>query len=90
LKLADLWDRPNTNALNYPVSGIGDVVIPVLFGASLVAEGIGLFRNPKPATCRPVRIFRSGKSAFPVYSVFVGQFDIAFAELRDRTVQSGW
>jgi predicted PurR-regulated permease PerM len=88
LKLARRFgDRPNTNALITLFLCMVIVVIPVLLlVASLVAEGVGLYQKIQDGDVRPGEYIDQVNRSFPAIQSFLAQFDISFAELRDRTV----
>lgn len=88
LKLARRFgDRRNTNALITLFLCMVIVVIPVLLlVTSLVAEGVGLYQKIQDGDVRPGEYIDQVNQSFPAIQSFLGQFDVSFAELRDRAV----
>ncbi|HTN33602.1 MAG TPA: AI-2E family transporter [Marinobacter sp.] len=82
-----LGDRPNINALITLVICVIIVVIPILaLVTSLVAEGISVYQQIQDGEIRPGEYFDKINDSFPAIQAFLGQFDISFAELRERAV----
>jgi len=82
-----LGDRPNVNALITLCICMFIVVIPVLvLVTSLVAEGVALYQQIQSGEIRPGEYIDRVNQSFPAIQAFLAQFDISFAELRDRAV----
>jgi predicted PurR-regulated permease PerM len=87
LLIRKLGDRPNTNALITLVVCMVIVVIPILaLVTSLVAEGVSLYQQVQDGELRPGEYIDQVNKSFPAIQAFLAQFDISFAELRDRAV----
>ncbi len=82
-----IGSRPNTNALITLAICMVIVVIPVLvLVTSLIAEGVGLYQQIQSGEIRPGDYIDQVNRSFPAIQAFLAQFDISFAELRDRAV----
>lgn len=82
-----LGERPNLNALITLIFCLIIVVIPVLIlVTSLVAEGVSLYQRIQNGDIRPGEYIDQVNQSFPAIQSFLAQFDISFAELRDRAV----
>ena len=82
-----LGERPNLNALITLIFCLIIVVIPVLIlVTSLVAEGVSLYQQIQNGDIRPGEYIDQVNQSFPAIQAFLAQFDISFAELRDRAV----
>ena len=82
-----LGNRPNLNALITLFICMFIVVIPVLvLVTSLVAEGVALYQQIQSGDIRPGEYIDRVNQSFPAIQAFLAQFDISFAELRDRAV----
>ncbi|MBW4935660.1 AI-2E family transporter [Marinobacter sp. F4206] len=87
LLVRKLGDRPNVNALITLVICMVIVVIPVLvLVTSLIAEGVGLYQRIQAGEIRPGEYIDQVNQSFPAIQSFLAQFDINFAEIRDRVV----
>lgn len=87
LLVRKLGDRPNINALITLCICMFIVVIPVLvLVTSLVAEGVALYQQIQSGAIRPGEYIDRVNQSFPAIQAFLAQFDISFAELRDRAV----
>lgn len=87
LLVRKLGERPNINALITLVICLVIVVIPVLvLITSLVAEGVALYQQIQSGEIRPGEYIDQVNQSFPAIQSFLAQFDISFAELRDRAV----
>ncbi|SNC76388.1 Predicted PurR-regulated permease PerM [Marinobacter sp. es.048] len=87
LLVRKLGDRPNVNALITLGICMFIVVIPVLvLVTSLVAEGVALYQQIQSGEIRPGEYIDRVNQSFPAIQAFLAQFDISFAELRDRAV----
>jgi predicted PurR-regulated permease PerM len=87
LLVRKLGERPNLNALITLVICMVIVVIPVLvLVTSLVAEGIALYQQIQNGELKPGEYLDRVYQSFPAIQTFLAQFDISFAELRDRAV----
>ncbi len=87
-----LGDRPTLNALITLFVCMVIVVIPVLvLGAALIAEGMGGIYQKIQAggEIRPGgEYIDQVNQSFPAIQAFLAQFDINFADLRDRAVNA--
>lgn len=82
-----LGERPNVNALITLIICMVIVVIPVLvLVTSLVAEGVALYQQIQSGDLKPGEYLDRVYQSFPAIQTFLSQFDISFAELRDRAV----
>ena len=88
LKLARRFgDHPNTIALITLALCMVIVVIPVLLLiTSLGAEGVKVYQQIQDGDLRPGEYFDQINQSFPVIQSLFEQFDLNFAELRDRAV----
>lgn len=87
--VARLGPRPNINALITLLVCMVIVIIPVLFlGAALIAEGMGMYQKIQAGDIRPGEYIDQVNNSFPAIQAFLGQFDVNFAELRDRAVSA--
>lgn len=86
-----IGSRPNTNALITLAICMVIVVIPVLvLVTSLIAEGVGLYQQIQSGEIRPGDYIDQVNRSFPAIQAFLAQFDISFAELRDRPSACLW
>ena len=84
-----LGDRPTLNALITLFVCMVIVVIPVLvLGAALIAEGMGIYQKIQAGEIRPGEYIDQVNQSFPAIQAFLAQFDINFADLRDRAVNA--
>lgn len=84
-----LGPRRNLNAVITLLICIVIVVIPVLgLGAALITEGVGLYQKIQSGDIRPGEYIDQVNQSFPAIQAFLGQFDINFAEFRDRAVNA--
>jgi len=84
-----LGDRPTLNALITLFVCMVIVVIPVLvLGAALIAEGMGIYQKIQTGEIRPGEYIDQVNQSFPAIQAFLAQFDINFADLRDRAVNA--
>ncbi|WP_273208023.1 AI-2E family transporter [Marinobacter subterrani] len=82
-----LGERPNLNALITLFFCMIIVVIPVLvLVTSLIAEGVALYQQIQNGDLKPGEYIDRVYQSFPAIQKFLSQFDISFAELRDRAV----
>lgn len=80
-----LGDRPNAVALVTLTICLVIVVIPVIvLVTSLIAEGVGLYQRIQAGELRPGDYIDRINASFPAIEAFLAQFNIDFAELRDR------
>ncbi|WP_404369315.1 AI-2E family transporter [Marinobacter sp.] len=80
-----LGNRPNIVALLTLLTCMFIVVIPVIvLVSSLVAEGVSLYQQIQAGEIRPGEYIDRINASFPAIQGFLGQFNIDFAELRDR------
>ena len=87
LLVRKLGERPNVNALITLCICMFIVVIPVLvLVTSLVAEGVALYQQIQSGDIRPGEYIDRVNQSFPAIQAFLAQFDINFADLRDRAV----
>lgn len=84
-----LGPRPNTNAIITLLVCIIIVVIPVLgLGAALITEGLGVYQKIQDGDIQPGEYIDQINQSFPAIQAFLEQFDINFAEVRDRAVSA--
>ncbi|KPQ28220.1 MAG: putative permease [Marinobacter excellens HL-55] len=84
-----LGPRRNINALITLVVCMFIVVIPVLgLGAALISEGLGVYQKIQSGDIRPGEYIDQINQSFPAIQTFLGQFDVNFAEFRDRVVNA--
>lgn len=84
-----LGPRRNINALITLVVCMFIVVIPVLgLGAALITEGLGVYQKIQSGDIRPGEYIDQINQSFPAIQTFLGQFDVNFAEFRDRAVNA--
>ncbi|WP_166268568.1 AI-2E family transporter [Marinobacter caseinilyticus] len=84
-----LGPRPNGVALLTLLICMVIVVIPVMvLVSSLVAEGVSLYQQIQAGEIRPGEYIDRVSSSFPAIEGFFAQFDIDFAQLRDRAVNA--
>jgi predicted PurR-regulated permease PerM len=84
-----LGDRPNSVALLTLLACLVIVVIPVVvLITSLVAEGMGLYQRIQAGELRPGEYIDRINASFPAIEAFLSQFNIDFAELRDRAASA--
>ncbi|MBS3804988.1 MAG: AI-2E family transporter [Oleiphilaceae bacterium] len=84
-----LGNHPNLVALVTLLACLVIVVIPVLIlVTSLVAEGVGLYQKIQSGEIRPSEFIDRINASFPAIEAFLGQFNIDFAELRDRVASA--
>lgn len=82
-----LGARPNVNALITLAVCMLIVVIPVLvLITSLVAEGLGIYEKIQDGDIKPGEYIDQVNTSFPAIQGLLAQFDISFAEIRDRVV----
>ncbi|MBW7472885.1 AI-2E family transporter [Marinobacter sp. M216] len=87
LLVRKIGERPNVNALITLVTCMVIVVIPVLvLITSLIAEGVGVYQQIQDGEIRPGEYIDQVNKSFPAIQSFLAQFDINFAEIRDRAV----
>lgn len=84
-----IGDRPNSIALLTLLICMVIVVIPVIvLVSSLIAEGIGLYQQIQDGEIRPGEYIDRVNSSFPAIEAFLAQFNVDFAQLRDRAVSA--
>lgn len=87
--LGRLGPRPNTVALLTLLFCLFIVVLPVmLLVSSLVAEGVILYQQIQAGELRPGEYIDRINRSFPAIQSFLGQFNIDFADLRDRAANA--
>ncbi|TNE96027.1 MAG: AI-2E family transporter [Gammaproteobacteria bacterium] len=87
LLVRKLGERPNINALITLFICMVIVVVPVLIlVTSLIAEGVALYQQIQDGELRPGEYIDRVNQSFPAIQSFLSQFDINFAELRDKAV----
>lgn len=84
-----IGDRPNSIALLTLTICMIIAVIPVIvLVSSLIAEGIGLYQQIQDGEIRPGEYIDQVNDSFPAIEAFLAQFNVDFAELRDRAVSA--
>ncbi|MCK7549189.1 AI-2E family transporter [Marinobacter koreensis] len=82
-----LGPRPNVNALVTLTVCMVIVIIPVLLlVTSLIAQGVELYQQIQSGEIRPGEYIDRVNQSFPAIQAFLAQFDINFAEIRDKAV----
>lgn len=87
--LRRIGNRPVMVALLTLLLCMTIVVIPVIvLATSLVAEGLGLYQKIQSGQVRPGEYIDQINQSFPAIEAFLAQFNVDFAEMRDRAVNA--
>ncbi|GGY68411.1 AI-2E family transporter [Marinobacter zhanjiangensis] len=80
-----LGDRPSLVALLTLLVCMVIVIMPVLvLVSSMVAEGLSIYQKIQDGDIRPGEYIDQVNQSFPAIEAFLAQFNLDFAELRDR------
>lgn len=80
-----IGERPSLVALLTLMVCMFIVIIPILVLVStMVAEGLGIYQQIQDGEIRPGQYLDQINQSFPAIEAFLAQFNLDFAELRDR------